>query len=138
MKKYLLLIFMLAVAFGQYRRLNIDAISPYYDGDADSTLQVINSGSGFLYAVFVELTSADTLFLRFYDTAEDTIAVGTVESGSVLNFEIAGTTATSAVVPFYFGPFGLPFQAGIKYAVMKSDSTDPTTGIRINAVYLGD
>lgn len=138
--KYLLIPLMfLSIAFAQYRHINIEAISPYTDADADSSLQEINDSSGFLFSVWANNPNAKAVFLRFYDTADDTIATGAVESSSVLVFElIGGVDSTNAFQKVDFGPYGLPFQNGIKYAVMLADSTDPTSGIRLNAQYLDD
>ena len=115
MKKYLIPLILLSLVFGQFRRVNIEAIAPFVDVDVDSSLQEMNASDGVLYRVWVISTNSDDMWLRFYDQTADTIATGGVKSDAVLKLLVPENDGAGSDVQFYdFGPYGLPFQKGIK------------------------
>lgn len=137
MKKYIL-IFLISICFGQFRDIEIDAITHFFDADADSTVQTLNSSSGFLLMVEVQNLNLSDAWFHLYDAVLCTVGT-TVPSMSI---HVPGGDGTayygSKIVNFQFT--GLVFENAIKYACTDSVSggLDPTNGLIVNAQYFDD
>lgn len=113
----------------------VKGLKMHFDGDGDNTVQTISSTPGLLYMLEVSNINAADAYIQLYDSASPT--VGTT------------TPALSFLVPSGDGTihgamdkvFAIPvrFENCIKYActTTATGSGDPTTGLVVNALYVG-
>lgn len=102
--------------------------TPYFDGDADNTVQTVKASGGYLYSLEVQNPNATAAYLQLFDHASPT--VGT--TAPVQSYYIPGNGAMDKV-------FSVPveFAAAIKYAATTTatGAVDPTLGLVLNATF---
>lgn len=102
--------------------------TPYFDGDADNSVQTIKSGAGQLHLLEVQNPNASAAYLQLFDHASPTVGSTT----PVLSFLIPGNGSMDKM-------FTVPvdFTTAIKYActTTPTGSGDPAVGLVLNAAF---
>lgn len=139
MKKFALFLFLaLSLCFGQYRIVEIDDVTHFFDADGDSTVQTINSSSGFLILLEVQNMNLADAWIQIFDASSPTVGTTTPD----FSFHVPGGDGIEywGSKTIYFSFPGVVFETAIKYActTTATGSTNPTTGLIINAQYFDD
>lgn len=102
--------------------------TPYFDGDADNTVQTIKASGGQLYALEVQNPNATAAYLQLFDASAP--VVGTTTPVQSFYVPASGGMDKSFAIPIEFG-------TAIKYActTTATGNTDPLVGLVLNAAY---
>ena len=141
MKRIMLFILLaFSLCFGQYRTIEIDDVTHYFDADGDNTVQTINANSAFLLVIEIQNMNLADAWIQIYDVVSGSVVVGTTTPD--FSFHVPGGDGIeywgSKVMNFNMP--GVVFENALNYActTTATGAGDPTTGLIINAQYFDD
>lgn len=107
-------------------------LQTHFDSDGDNTAQALSARSGQLHYLEVQNPNAADAFIQLFDAAAADVTVGTTTPKLSLF-----VPANGAMDKYWNDP--IDFNTAITYACTTTaiGSTDPTTGLVINAGYRG-